>query len=178
MKLLTANVRQMEEKRTAENNSQLDNSREVILTSFSGTLKLSANQAQSIGESSFSIRTGSEYDLILSGGGETQGASPMEQLLVALAGCAGVGIRDILRKMRQEVTDYQIHVHGVLSEEAPRVFTKIDVEHIFTGENPSSANVQRAIDLDTTQRCGVHATLEKIATITHRFQINAGVPVD
>src|SRR5260370_21051177 len=44
VKLLTANVRQIEEKRTAENNSPLDYSREGILTSFSGTLKLSANQ--------------------------------------------------------------------------------------------------------------------------------------
>ena len=34
----------MEEKGTAENNSPLDYSREGILTSFSGTLKLSANQ--------------------------------------------------------------------------------------------------------------------------------------
>jgi putative redox protein len=133
--------------------------------------EMSAN-AQSIEESSFSIETGSGHNVILSGGTETQGASPMEMLLVALAGCAGVGIRDILRKMRQDVTDYQIRVHGVLSEEAPKVFTAIEIEHIFTGSNLRPASIQRAIELDTTQRCGVNAMLGKSATIKHHFQIH------
>jgi putative redox protein len=127
--------------------------------------------AQSINESSFHVSTGSGHSITLSGGTEDQGASPMEALLVALAGCTGVGIRSILRKMHQEVTDYQIHVHGELSEDTPRVFTSIVVEHIFTGSKLQSASIQRAIDLDTQQYCGVHAMLSQSADIKHIFQL-------
>ncbi len=127
--------------------------------------------ARGIGESSFAIDTGSGHSIILSGGTEDEGARPMEMLLVALAGCAGVGIRSILRKMRQDVTDYQIHVSGERSEKDPKVFTSIVVEHVFTGSNLRSESIQRAIDLDTTQYCGVNVALSKSATIEHRFQI-------
>jgi len=127
--------------------------------------------AQSIGESSFAIDTGSGHRIILSGGVEDQGPRPMEMLLVALAGCAGVGIRSILRKMRQDVTDYKIQVSGERSETDPKVFTTIIVEHTFTGTNLSPENIQRAIDLDTTHYCGVNVMLSKSAKIEHRFQI-------
>lgn len=127
--------------------------------------------AQSIGESSFAIETGSGHKIVLSGGTEDEGARPMEMLLVALAGCAGVGIRSILRKMRQDVTDYKIHVSGERSATDPKIFTSIVVEHVFTGSNLRPESIQRAIDLDTTQFCGVNVALSKSATIEHRFQI-------
>ena len=127
--------------------------------------------AQIVGESSFSIDTGSGHTIVLSGGTENEGARPMEVLLVALAGCAGVGISSILRKMRQDVTDYKINVSGERSETDPKLFTNIVVEHVFTGTNLRPESIQRAIDLDTNQFCGVNITLSKSATIEHRFQI-------
>lgn len=135
----------------------------------------SSIQAQSIGEKSFLVKTEHDYTIVLSSG-EFPGASPMDQLLIGLAGCTGYGIRDILRKMRQEVTDYQIRVSGVLSEEAPKVWTTIAVEHIFTGKNLSADRVQHAIDLDITTRCGAHAMLAKTAQITHTFQLLEAEP--
>ena len=127
--------------------------------------------AQSVGESSFTIETGSGHSITLSGAPEDQGARPMEMLLVALAGCAGVGIRSILRKMRQDVTDYKINVSGERAEQDPKIFTSIVVEHIFTGINLRPENIQRAIELDTTTYCGVNVMLSKSARIEHRFQI-------
>jgi putative redox protein len=95
----------------------------------------------------------------------------METLLSTLAGCAGIGILSILRKMRQNVTSYEIKVHGERADEHPKVFTSITVEHIFTGTNLRPESVQRAITLDTTQFCGVNIMLGKSASITHTFQI-------
>jgi putative redox protein len=95
----------------------------------------------------------------------------MEMLLVALAGCAGVGISGILRKMRQDVTAYEIRVHGERSAKDPKVFTTITVEHIFTGRNLQPQHIQHAIDLDTTNYCGVNVMLSSSAKIEHRFQI-------
>jgi putative redox protein len=128
-------------------------------------------QARGIGEGTFEIETQSGHSLVLSSVTEDKGPRPMEMLLVALAGCAGVGISGILRKMRQEVTAYEIRVHGERTEKDPRVFTSITVEHIFTGRNLQAASIQRAIELDTTNYCGVNVMLSSSARIEHRFEI-------
>src|SRR5216684_1943830 len=129
-------------------------------------------QARSIGEGTFEIETGSGHSVVLSSVTENRGARPMEMLLVALAGCAGVGISSILRKMRQDVTAYEIRVHGDRAETDPKVFTTITVEHIFTGRNLQPESIQRAISLDTSTYCGVNIMLSSSAQIKHTFQIH------
>src|SRR5690242_19448014 len=116
-------------------------------------------QARNIEGGTFEIDTGSGHTLVLSSVTEDRGPRPMEMLLVALAGCAGMGISGILRKMRQNVTAYEIRVHGERTEKDPKVFTAITVEHIFTGTNLQPESIQRAIDLDTTNYCGVNVML-------------------
>lgn len=128
-------------------------------------------QARSIGEGSFEIETGSGHSIVLSSVTDDRGPRPMEMLLVALAGCAGVGISSLLRKMRQDVTAYEIRVHGERNGKDPKVFTTIMVEHIFTGRNLQPTSIQRAIDLDTSGYCGVNVMLSSSAQIRHSFQI-------
>jgi putative redox protein len=128
-------------------------------------------RAQCSGESSFVVSTGSGHDIVLSDAPEDRGACPMEMLLVALAGCAGIGVRSLLHKMQQNVTDYQIHVHGEKSLEDPKVFTSIVVEHVFTGLNLDVESIRRAIELDTTLYCGVNVMLDQSAVIRHYFQV-------
>jgi putative redox protein len=99
------------------------------------------------------------------------GPRPMELLLAALAGCAGMDIIAILRKMRQQVTAYEVRVHGERAEQQPKPFTEITVEHILTGHAIKPEAVQRAIDLTEQRYCGVSAMLDKAATLTHTFRI-------
>jgi len=127
--------------------------------------------AQNIGESRFAIKTGSGHRIVLDASTENQGARPMEMLLVALAGCSGTGILSILQKMRQNVTAYEVQIDGERSQDDPKIFTTIRVNHIFTGSNLRPENIQRAIDLDTTGYCGVNVMLSSSATIIHNFQI-------
>jgi len=129
-------------------------------------------QAHKTGEGTFEVDTQSGHRIVLSSVTENQGARPMEMLLVALAGCAGVGISSILKKMRQDVTAYEIRVHGDRTEKDPKVFTTITVEHIFTGRNLQPESIQRAIDLDTSNYCGVNIMLSSSAKIEHSFQIH------
>lgn len=118
---------------------------------------------------SFDVETGSGFHIVLdsptSSEEPTRGASPMEMLLVGLAGCSGMDIISILRKKRQEVTAYEIHIHGKRAETHPQVFVEITVEHILTGHNIQPNAVQRAIQLTEERYCGVSATLSKIATM-------------
>jgi len=123
----------------------------------------------------FDVETGSGHHVILDAaehnGGQDTGPRPMEMLLVALASCAGMDIISILRKKRQEITGYELRVHGMRAEDYPKVFVDITVEHIFTGHNIRPEAVQRAIELTEERYCGASAMLEKTATIKNTFSI-------
>lgn len=123
----------------------------------------------------FDVETGSGHHVILDAaehnGGQDRGPRPMEMLLVALAGCAGMDILTILRKKRQEVTAYEMRVHGERAAEHPKVFVRITVEHILSGRHIQPEAVQRAIDLTEEKYCGASAMLGKTAAIIHTFRV-------
>lgn len=123
----------------------------------------------------FDVMTGSGHHMLLDAaehnGGQDRGPRPMEMLLVALASCAGMDILSILRKKRQDIKAYEVRVHGDRTEEHPRIFVEITVEHIFTGHALQSEAVKRAIDLTEARYCGASAMLGKTAKLMHTFRI-------
>src|SRR5579864_8138190 len=104
-------------------------------------------------------------------GGQNAGFRPMELLLVGLAGCTGMDVISILRKKRQHVIGYEVHVQGVRAEEHPMVFVEISVEHVVTGHHIQPEAVARAIELSEERYCGAGAMLGKVAHLTHTFRI-------
>jgi len=126
-------------------------------------------------EMRFDAEAGSGHHLTLDaaehGGGHNEGFRPMELLLVGLAGCTGMDVISILRKKREPVTGYAVHVVGVRAEEHPMVFVEIDVVHIVTGHHIQSEAVARAIQLSEERYCGAGAMLGKVAHVTHTFRI-------
>ena len=123
----------------------------------------------------FDAESGSGHHVTLDaaehGGGENAGFRPMGLLLVGLAGCTGMDVISILRKKRQEVTGYEVHVRGVRAEEHPMVFVEITVEHVVTGHQIQPEAVARAIELSQEHYCGAGATLGKVAHLTHTYRI-------
>jgi putative redox protein len=123
----------------------------------------------------FDVETGSGHHVILDAaehtGGLNSGPQPMEMLLVALAGCSGMDILTILRKKRQDITGYELRIHGLRAEEHPKVYLDITLEHIFSGHNIRPEAVERAIELTEERYCGASAMLGKTATIGHMFSI-------
>ncbi len=100
-------------------------------------------------------------------GSLTGAVSPMEALLVALAGCLGMSVTPILRKMRQPVTRYEVHARGELTTRPPRIFEAITVEHIFSGAGLDRHAIERAVTLAEERYCGASAMLGKAAHISH-----------
>lgn len=103
-------------------------------------------------------------------------ATPMELLLLALGGCTGVDVISILRKKRQQITDYRIEVSGDRRDEHPRAFTRLFVKHIVRGCGVSRDAVERAIELSDQKYCSVAATLRGTAEIITSYEIIEDVP--
>ena len=119
----------------------------------------------------FAIQTSTGQSITIDGGEPHIGESPLEMLLVGLAGCMGISVISILQKKRQDVTAYQLRVHGTRAAEHPRVYVEITIEHIVTGHHIQPEAVARSIELGETRYCGASAMLGKTAKITNTFQI-------
>ncbi len=104
-------------------------------------------------------------------GGADAGPTPMELMLMALGGCTGMDVIELLRKMRQQVTGYQVRVEGERAGEHPKVYTSIKVEHVVVGENLDPAKVHRAVELSATRYCPASAMLKKAARIEEFVRI-------
>ena len=92
-------------------------------------------------------------------GGEDFGVRPMQTLLMGLGGCSAIDVMSILKKQRQEVTDYKINISGEREQgKEPSLWKSVRIEfHLFGNIDPDKAN--RAVDLSINKYCSVAATL-------------------
>ncbi len=104
-------------------------------------------------------------------GGDDDGFSPMELILVGLAGCTAMDVISILEKKRQEVTNFEVRVQGERAQDHPKVFTSIQIEFIVTGHHVDPVAVERSVELSATKYCSVSAMLEKSAKIEHKVTV-------
>ena len=118
-------------------------------------------------DSGFSV----PIDTSVEHGGTGQGVSPMEMLLMGLGGCSGMDVISILEKKRQEVTHFEVVLHGDRAEDHPKVFTNVTVEYVVTGHHLEQAAVERAVELSSTKYCSVMATIRKTAEINLKITI-------
>jgi len=99
------------------------------------------------------------------------GISPMELVLIGLAGCSGIDIVSILQKKKAFLTDFKVNVRGKRAESPPKVYTDIEVEYLFWGDNLKNKDVEQAITLSEEKYCSVSIMVGKTANITSSYKI-------
>jgi len=104
-------------------------------------------------------------------GGHDLGFRPLQRRAFGRAGCTGLDVISILKKKRQEVTQFEVNAAVERASEHPKVFTKIVLEYKVTGKNIDPQAVERAVELSETKYCGAQAMLRKTAEITHTITI-------
>ncbi len=104
-------------------------------------------------------------------GGTNLGPRPKPLILVALAGCTGMDVIAILKKMKVNPDYFNVDVEGELTEEHPRQFTKMHIVYEFRGKDLALDKLQKAIDLSQEKYCGVSAMLRKALPITSEIRI-------
>ena len=123
----------------------------------------------------FMGESGSGHAVIMDGppesGGRDLGVRPMEMLLIGMGGCTAFDVVLILRKARQPVTDCVVEIEAERAETVPKVFTRIHVHFIVTGDGLSDKQVARAVQLSAEKYCSASIMLGKAAEITHDYEV-------
>jgi putative redox protein len=104
-------------------------------------------------------------------GGKNTGPRPKPLMMVALAGCTGMDVASILKKMKVNYEDFSVEVEGDVTEDHPKRFEGMKVIYRLKGKNISRKNVEKAVNLSITRYCGVSANYVKAFPITHEIII-------
>jgi len=125
---------------------------------------------QFVGES------GSGHALVMDAGAEADGRntgpSPVELLLISLAGCTGIDVVMILRdKMKKPLTGLIVEVKGERADVSPRVFTSLELCYHARGPDLPLKDVVRAIQLSAEKYCSISAMVEKTAHLRSRYEL-------
>jgi len=110
-------------------------------------------------------------DALPEGGGSDSGPRPKTLLLTALAGCTGMDVVSILKKMRVEVEKFNVEVRADMTEEHPKHFTHMHIIYRFIGKDLPIDKLEKAIELSQERYCGVSFMFRKAMEITHEIVI-------
>ncbi len=127
------------------------------------------DNAMFIGES------GSGHAVVMDGpaesGGANLGVRPMEMLLLGMGACSSVDVVSILKKSRQAIQACRVEIEAERADEIPKVFTRIHLHFVLTGNELKEAQVKRAVELSAEKYCSASIMLGKSAEITHDYEI-------
>mgnify|MGYP001087353667 FL=1 len=99
-------------------------------------------------------------------GGTNKGLRPKALMLTSLAGCSGIDIASLLKKMRAEVEGMEIDVSAELTTEHPKYYNKVHVTYRFYGKEFKKDKIEKAVQLSIDKYCGVIEMFRKFAEIT------------
>ena len=92
---------------------------------------------------------------------EKVGGSPMEYLLVGLAGCTAIDVVGMLKKQRQEVVGLEVEAIGLRADDYPMVYTDVTVNYLVRGKDIDPRKVERAIQLSEEKYCSASAMFSR-----------------
>lgn len=105
-------------------------------------------------------------------GGEGKGMRPRQLLLAAVGGCSAIDVILILKKQKQEITEFDVEVDGE-SEKVDdySLFRDITLHFKIKGKVDLD-KAERAVKLSIDKYCSVSKTLEPTAKINYKVTIN------
>ena len=100
------------------------------------------------------------------------GVSPMQTLLMSLAGCSSIDVLLILEKQKQQINSFNVIVNGTkVKVNEFSLWDEIVIEFIITG-NVDQVKANRAVQLSIDKYCSVAETLRRAgATLNYTVSI-------
>ena len=122
-----------------------------------------------LGNMKFESTNPSEQNLFIDAGpengGNGEGYRPKALMLSALAGCSGLDVASLIKKMKLSVDDFKIEIEANLTEEHPKYYDKLTMQFHFYGNNLNEEKLQRAVDLSVEKYCGVMEMFRQFAEL-------------
>ena len=97
------------------------------------------------------------------------GPTPMEMVLMGIAGCTAMDVISIMRKKRADVTGFQVNISGERADDHPKRYTKFLVEYVLEGKGLSSKDVERSIELSVTKYCSAIGSMSAPVETSYRI---------
>ena len=112
----------------------------------------------------------SGHQILMDGNAGDKAPSPMEMVLMSAGGCSAIDVVSILQKGRLDVRDCEVKLTSERREEAPRLFTHINLHFVVTGKGLTDKAVERAVALSAEKYCSVALMLGQAVNIPHSFE--------
>ncbi|WP_228852868.1 OsmC family protein [Aegicerativicinus sediminis] len=103
-------------------------------------------------------------------GGSGEGLRPKALMLSSLAGCSGLDVIFILKKMRVDLKDFSIDTIGHLTDDVAAIYHTVDLTYHFYGDNLDMSKLEKAVDLSVNKYCGVMTMFRNFATINIQIE--------
>lgn len=113
-------------------------------------------------------------DSSLENGGKNNGVRPMQMLLMGLGGCSAIDVAMILKKQRQELSDFKIEIDGEREKgKEPSIWENVHIIFHLSGDNLDPDKAARAVELSMTKYCSVAETLRRAGgNLTWETRVN------
>jgi putative redox protein len=118
-------------------------------------------------DTGFTVNLGSSAAV----GGDDDGFRPMELILTGLIGCTAMDVISILKKRRQNVTNFRVTADAEQADVHPHVFTKIRIHYVVEGHDVDPKAVERAMELSETRYCPAQAMLAPTVPMELTYEI-------
>jgi putative redox protein len=104
-------------------------------------------------------------------GGQGKGPRPKPLLMLALAGCTGMDVVSLLKKMRVDFNDFDIKIDADITEEHPKHYSKMHIIYEIKGNNLPLDKIKKAVEMSQENYCGVSETFRKAMELTYEIKI-------
>ncbi len=98
-------------------------------------------------------------------GGYNSGLSPKAMMLSSLAGCSGLDVVSILKKMKVPFSDFRMDTYGELTDEHPKYYHKVTLEYHFYGNELDEKKIEKAVNMSIDTYCGVMEMFRRFADV-------------
>lgn len=105
-------------------------------------------------------------------GGTNSGLRPKAMMLSSLAGCSGLDVISLLKKMKVDIDNFKIVTKGELTEEHPKYYHKVKIDYHFFGNELKEKKIKKAVDLSIERYCGVFEMFRHFAKMETEIHLH------
>ena len=117
----------------------------------------------------FVARTGRGPAVVIDSSDGGSGVSPMQMVLLGVAGCTAIDVIMIMKKKRANIQRFEDNVTGDTAESYPKRYTHIHIEYVLYGGDIKAKGVEQAIELSEKKFCSAMASMN--AEFEHSYRI-------